>query len=310
MRKLIFTLLIAMAFASCATQNNTLRTVGYVPTWKGDFYEDLDWSALTHINVAFCNPDETGVMQVPYGGDEAEFRNLIETAHSNNVKVVASLGGGGGGEYYPALIETPEGRTAFCENIMDYVREYKLDGVDLDLEEGEGHVLWNNYEAWVVELKKHCEREGVLLTTAVSTWFSNDITDKTFECFDFVNIMSYDGPFEGHSTMRLTKEMARSYRKRGVPSEEIVIGVPFYGRLVGGTWSDNLSYREIVEKWKDTPNIHYIDNVDGWGWNGMKTMKKKARLGRRYGGIMIWELSHDTRDDNSLLKVIKDNLRK
>jgi len=308
MKKLALIVLAASTFASCATQSKTLRTVGYVPTWKGAFYETLDWSALTHINVAFCNPDETGAMQVPYGGDEAKFRGLIEAAHGHGVKVVASLGGGGGGKNYPALISTPQGRTALCRNIVEYARKYGLDGVDLDLEEGEGHDLWNNYEAWVVELKEQCAKEGLLLTTAVSTWFSDDISDKTFDCFDFVNIMSYDGPFEGHSTMKLTREMAKSYRRRGVPRDRIVIGVPFYGRLKGGTWNDGLGYDEIVERWKDTPDIHNIDSVDGWGWNGMKTMKKKARLGRRYGGIMIWELSQDTTDENSLLKVIKENL--
>ncbi len=294
-----------LSVAACATPSATLRSVGYIPSWKGEFYDNLDWSALTHINVAFCNPNTDGVMQNPFRNDPEAFVRLVQKAHENDVLVIASLGGGGGGKNYPALLATPESRTRFCENIMEYVRKYDLDGVDLDLEEEEGHVLWTVYEPWVVELEKFCEREGVLLTTAVSTWFSDEITDRTFACFDFINIMAYDGPFDGHSTMGLARTMARSYRKRGIPRDEIVIGVPFYGRLEGGTWSDNMGYNEILAEF---PGVEKGDYVGKWGFNGMRTMKKKVRLGRHYGGIMIWELSHDTEDERSLLKVVKDNL--
>ncbi len=307
---------LSIALLSCSTtkrtsqlpplHENDMRCVGYIPTWRFSIIETVDWSALTHVNIAFCNPDTTGKMQNPFRQNPDDFHRLVAKAHENGVKVIASLGGGGGGRNYPALIQTEQGRKDLCTNIINYVREYNLDGVDLDLEEGQGHGLWNNYESWVLELRQRCTEAGVLLTTAVSTWFSDDITDATFRCFDFVNIMAYDGGFEAHSTMELAQTMARHYHEvRGVNPADIVIGVPFYGYPYDGGFGDSKSYRDLVAQY---PKAWKKDHVEKYGYNGTKTMKKKAQLARHYGGIMIWELSHDTNDERSLLGVIKQNL--
>ena len=285
-----------------------MRCVGYIPTWRYDFCETLDWNALTHVNIAFCNPDTLGNMQNPFRRNPEDFQRIVDQAHKNGVKVIASLGGGGGGKNYPALIETDQGRKDFCVKIMDYVREYNLDGVDLDLEEGPEHILWKSYEPWVIELRKHCTTERVLLTTAVSTWFSNSITDATFECFDFINIMAYDDGFKAHSTIELALKMARHYHeKRGVKPADIVIGVPFYGYPSDGGFRDSKSYRDIVTQY---PKAWKEDHAEKFGYNGAKTIKEKSRIARHYGGIMIWELSNDVNDNRSLLSVIKKNLYK
>ena len=285
-----------------------LRCVGYIPTWRYGIYETLDWNALTHLNIAFCNPDTLGNMLNPFRRNPDDFHRVVDRAHENGVKVLASLGGGGGGKNYPELIQTEQGRKDFCLKIIEYVKEYHLDGLDLDLEERRGHVLWDYYEPWVIELRKLCSEEGILLTTAVSTWYSDCITDATFDCFDFINIMAYNGPFAAHSTMELTQTMARHYHeKRGVNPANIVIGVPFYGFPSDGGFGNAKSYREIVAQY---PKAWKKDHVEKLGYNGAQTIKEKSRLARRYGGIMIWELSFDTQDKHSLLGVIKKTLFK
>jgi GH18 family chitinase len=42
--------------------------------------------------------------------------------------------------------------------------------------------------------------------------------------------------------------------------------------------------------------------------NGPATIAKKTELSKSHGGIMIWELGQDASGDDSLLKVIADNL--
>jgi GH18 family chitinase len=288
-----------------------MRCVGYIPAGAVAVIDGLDWSALTHVNVAFCNPDSLGVMQNPFRHDPADFQRLVSMAHANGVKVIASLGGGGGSRHYPRLISTAEGRTALCEALVAYARKYDLDGLDLDLEERASHPFWGDYEPWVVELREHCTREGLLLTTAVSTWFSDRVTDRVFRCFDFVNIMAYDGPFEAHSTYEMARKMAAHYhRTRGIDPADIVIGVPFYGRIRGLTWGDPQTSRTYKQVVADDPAAWKKDYSGDVGFNGAKTMKRKARMARRYGGIMIWQLAQDTQDERSLLRVIKENLNK
>jgi GH18 family chitinase len=306
---------LSVILLSCGTKNTLpplhtgeLRCVGYIPTWRYDFYETLDWNALTHVNIAFCNPDTMGDFQNPFRRDPEDFHRIVSKAHENGVKVLASLGGGSGGRYYTTLIETEQGRKEFNAKLMNFVNEYRLDGIDLDLEQGPGHPFWTHYEPWVIELRKLCSERGVLLTTAVSTWFSDRISDATFACFDFVNIMAYDGPFAAHSTMEMTQRMARHYHeRRGIKPADIVIGVPFYGYPSDGGFRDARGYRDIVTQYPDAWKNDHVGNL---GYNGANTIRDKSRLARRYGGIMIWELSFDATGNRSLLDVIKKNLFK
>ncbi|HPA42262.1 MAG TPA: hypothetical protein PKV69_09635, partial [Candidatus Hydrogenedentes bacterium] len=52
------------------------------------------------------------------------------------------------------------------------------------------------------------------------------------------------------------------------------------------------------------------DEVGGFYFNNADTLRRKTRyaLEERLAGVMIWELSMDTRDDTSLLKAITDEI--
>jgi GH18 family chitinase len=293
-----------VAFNGFSQNGKILRNVGYIPTWKYDCYQTVDYSALTHLNIAFCNPDKEGNMQNPFRREPQVFHDIVKKAHENGVKVIASLGGGGGGKNYPDLISTAENRTAFCEKIMQYVAEYDLDGVDLDLEENPDHVLWVNYEAWVKELRKQCTAKNKLLTSAVSTWFSDSMTDETFACFDYITLMAYDGAFDNHSSYEAGERMIQHYLTvRHVDADKIVLGLPFYGHR-GGKYNA-VGFKDIIAANPDAWDSDYVDTTS---YNGVSTVKRKCELAKKYGGIMVWELSYDIEGEHSLLKAIKDSL--
>jgi GH18 family chitinase len=48
------------------------------------------------------------------------------------------------------------------------------------------------------------------------------------------------------------------------------------------------------------------DEVDGIYFNGLGTIQRKTcfAMGEGLGGVMVWELAHDTTDANSLLQRI------
>lgn len=292
------------------TPTAKLRSVGYLASWDWACYATMDWTALTHLNIAFCNADDNGKMVNPFDSDR-DFNTIVATAHANGVKVIASMGGGGGGNNYPALISTPAGRTALCDEIIAFVRKYGLDGIDSDLENG-APAFWTNYEPFILELRRRCDAEGLLLTTAVSTWFSDNITDATFACFDFVNIMAYDMGFANHSGLEDTGRMARHYRDtRHIPADRIVIGVPFYGynKTISDNdpagWNDFRSYAQIVAA---DPTAKDRDEWGDYVYNGIPTITAKCALAREYGGIMMWQMAQDATGEPSLLGVIRKNL--
>jgi len=84
-----------------------------------------------------------------------------------------------------------------------------------------------------------------------------------------------------------------------VSDDRLVIGVPFYGYGPGG---EAYSYGEIVERNPEYASLNYAEGIH---YNGMNTIREKAEYSKAFGGTMIWEVSHDSFGNYSLLNVIK-----
>ena len=181
-------------YSSAAESEMTHRIVGYLPDWNYQPFSELDLGQLTHINIAFCNPDENGRLycNIP----EQKLKDIISTAHSSDVEVFAALGGGDGCEGYLQHIDTPEERAEFNANIMDYCETYDFDGIDLDIELGSNHQIWDYYGDWCTELRALCDERDMEMSTATAQWVTQKVTPDTFALFDFVNIMAYDNDLD------------------------------------------------------------------------------------------------------------------
>lgn len=284
------------------SEENRMNVIGYLTTWNYGCYKTLDWSNLTHINIAFVNPDANGVFKNDMGSGLGD---VVKTAHENGVKVLASLGGWGGSVNYPALVDDKATRHKLSENLIDFVKKYDLDGIDLDIEGDVDNSFWNYYEVWVDELRALCDDNGLLLTTAVGKWYSQKISDRTFAQFDLVNMMIYDNTSDyNHASYEFALENIEYYISRGVDAEKLVIGVPFYARRPDFSY---MTYDDIIAA---SASAFSDDVYDGYTYNGRDTMLKKCELSKDYGGIMIWELSGDANGEASLLKLIGDSLLK
>ncbi len=286
------------------------RIVGYLPDWSYQAYGNLDFNALTHLNIAFCNPDTEGNLScyIP----DSDMKNIVNKAHSADVKVMAALGGGGGCDGYLPLIDTPEEMADFNENIMTYCETYNLDGIDLDIELGSSHEIWNYYADWVASLRILCDERGYEMSTATAQWVAVNVTPQTFELFDFVNVMAYDNDADenSHCDMEFAETSLQYFNiQKKIPKESLVLGVPFYGRGYTSDgaldWNSYVPFSELITS--DTANYEK-DLYNGVAYNGEPTMREKCALAREYGGIMIWELSQDAEGEYSLLAVIKDEL--
>lgn len=295
---------------SAAYVQSEARIVGYFPFWRYQYYNSLDFSALTHLNIAFCNPDEQGRLDcyIP----DREMKNIVDLAHSHDVKVLAALGGGGGCDGYLPLLDTPEEMADFNEKIMDYCETYDLDGIDLDIELGSGHEIWKYYGDWVVSLRELCDERGYELTTATAQWVAVNVSSETFASFDFVNVMAYDNDIDkvNHSSLEFAEESLEYFStEKGIEKDRLTLGVPFYG---GGyhsdgsiDWSVDATFSSLIEA--DPANFDR-DSYNGISYNGAETIRKKCDIAKEYGGIMIWELTQDAAGEYSLLSVIKNEM--
>ena len=286
------------------------RIVGYLPDWSYQAYKDIDFSALTNVNIAFCNPDKNGQLSC-YIPDK-DFEKIVAAAHDNGAEVFAALGGAGGCETYLQFIDTPEEMAEFDKGIIEYCEKYDLDGIDLDIELGSYHQIWSYYENWCSDLRELCDEHDLKMSTATAHWVAEKVSPETFAKFDFVNVMAYDNDEDesSHSTYEYAVEcLSYFHDEKKIPSEKLVLGVPFYGRGYNERgeldWDSYESFADLVGK--DDKN-YSRDLYNGIAYNGAETMSKKSLLGAEYGGIMIWELTQDAKGERSLLKVINETL--
>ena len=139
---LLFTLL----FQAFALTSQTFKIVGYLPTYRFQLIEQIDFDKLTHLNIAFANPDSRGRLTT----NGVSIAPAVERAHEANLEVfIAFAGGAAKLSDWEDWIK-PGNRSAFISGVIDYVLQYNLDGIDVDLE---WSVVNENYSGFVLELK-------------------------------------------------------------------------------------------------------------------------------------------------------------
>ncbi|MFB7618263.1 glycoside hydrolase family 18 protein [Kitasatospora sp. NPDC056181] len=244
----------------------------------------------------------------------------------------------------PRLAGSPEGGAGAGAGVFD--------GIDIDWEyPGGGGDAGNvvrpedgrNYTLLMQEFRRQLDglsgRKGphYLLTAAVAA--NETVADRLelpqlARSVDFLNLMTYDlhGPWEGkgptnhHANLysdpadpeprrRSADKAVEHYVERGLPSEQLVLGVPFYAHGWtgvpagdrGGLYqpataaTGDLSYREVAAQ----PGTVYTDRDHGaswkydgttfWSYDTPEVITQKARYARwnDLGGVMVWALDGD-----------------
>lgn len=299
---------------STALAAQSFKVVGYFPTYRFSWLTDIEFDRVTHVNIAFANPDSTGALSC----SGANIEPAVSTAHQHGCQVFVSLAGG----YLTTAQENtwnylaqPANRPGFIAKIVQYVQAHNLDGVDVDLE-------WQYVQSWyspfIVELKTALAAHGYPLSAALpGNYRYPTITNTALASFDWVNMMIYDltGPWDPsnpgqHSPYSWAVSCVQYWKNQNVPAQKLTLGVPFYGYDFGATPVSSFTYRGIVNQ---NPANAYLDQTAMKYWNGIPTIQAKTHLAlNEVGGIMIWELGEDAFGGNkqySLLKAIDDVIK-
>jgi GH18 family chitinase len=138
--QIAYVLLVAiLAFLGCGDKSKTGHmtdaassgkiVVGYYPSWKQQYLSGVDLSKYTHINMAYAIVQADGSFS--FDGDWF-LQGLVVDAHSKGAKVLISLGGWTGSFAFSPLVASPTARANLISNIVTYINNNKLDGVDID----------------------------------------------------------------------------------------------------------------------------------------------------------------------------------
>jgi len=273
--------------------------VGYMPSWQGAA-DDIQYAKLTHINYAFVVPSPSGDGSLGAVENPSKLQQIVEQAHAHGVKVGIAVGGWTDlkNSGFEILSATAASREIFADNLLEFVHKYNLDGVDIDWEYPQGTVQSQHYDLMMHLLADKLHEKGKILSAAVADGAENGgaISDQIFQYVDILNIMAYDGEGEdGHSPYSLAENALDYWLERGLPQAKAVLGVPFYARP---SWK---TYKALLAKGADP----HADQFKNDTYNGMDTIARKAQLAiERGNGIMIWELSGDAPEPNSLVSAI------
>ncbi|MBM7843577.1 glycosyl hydrolase family 18 protein [Herpetosiphon giganteus] len=291
--------------ARAASLPNGFKSIGYMPSWAGDV-NSIQYSKITHINYAFLLANADGSLRSL--DNPGKLQSMVTLAHNNNVKVFISVGGWSGSSVdatFEALGASPTARANFINNMVNFVNQYNLDGVDIDWEYPKASSA-GNYSALMSGLSTAMHSRGKLLTAAVVSDGSaaDGVAADVFGYVDWLNIMAYDGG-EPHANYDWSINSLNFWLNRGLPASKAVLGVPFYARP-----GESFTYAQAVAANRDNANrdCATVNGVYGC-YNGQPTIRRKTQyLLTHAAGIMYWEMSQDTKDSTSLVSTIYDTV--
>jgi chitinase len=308
--------------------------IGYVQ----DFREPtvVDYSKLTHVIFSFVHPTKDGGILL--NGDSAlkNLRTVVTNAKKNNTKVMLAIGGwyhikgGESYDYFKAAISNSKSRTKLVNELTSIAVREKLDGIDIDFEHPRTKADAQNLAAFAKELSAQLHPKKKELSIAVfSKIHAVTLTEvgfiqydpAMFQYVDHVNIMAYDGQWDGGYnarnlspypfTEKIVNYWANLFETHKLSKEKLVLGVPFYAQPEDPKIKQ-VSYGAIINNNSKNANSDTVKmNGTTYHYNGDATMKKKTRLALNhgFGGMMLWESGHDAKGPHSLTASISTELK-
>ena len=305
--------------------------VGYATYWDTSM---PDPTLLTHINYSFAHiKSDFESLDIKKESRLATIAALKKT--HPNLKVVLSVGGWEAGNFSEMAADETH-RKKFCQNCLNAVKKYNLDGIDLDWEyptSSDAGISSSpddtkNFTLLVKDLRATLGSDK--LVTMASSANAKYVDFKScIDYMNYVNIMTYDmgkppyhnaGLYKSSMTKRSCDESVALHYSAGVPYDKIVLGIPFYGHGNDKDFtSECLDYRDIQydpalysARWDNVAQVPYLVDATGamvLSYDDETSVGLKADYVKQKGlkGAMYWNIEAD--DNNwTLSKAIASRL--
>jgi spore germination protein YaaH len=228
----VFLFLFPTAQALAAKQNMTYIYFG--DSSKYSQLVDSTQNSLDEVAPAYFSLDDSGGLVLT----PAVSSTFVSRMHDEGISVVPYISN----DWVRAKGQAAlAGREALAKELAQAVADYNLDGVNIDIE----NMTPAERASYVdfVRLLRELLPEGKTIAVAVaanpsgttSDWAgSYDYAGLARYC-DYLMIMAYDESYEGSEPGPVASlafvENSIRYALRVVPKEQIVLGLPFYGRI-------------------------------------------------------------------------------
>ena len=323
--RILFALLLLPAFGAVTAQPKQKIVVAYVCSWT-----DLrlpDPSLMTHINYAFGHVNKT------FDGCDVQNPEFLKRVvglkrQKPSLKIQLSVGGWTSGNFSEMAADA-KCRMAFARDCGRIVKEYGLDGIDIDWEyptSSEAGISSSpddtrNFTLLMRDLRKVLGKDKLLTCATIADGKYVDFP-ACVKYMDFVNIMAYDvaDPPRHHTTLfrsplsgRITvSEAVEAHIRNGVPKEKLCLGMPLYGRgdhgnaILDKYMKTGYTAGLYQEHWDAVGQVPYLTDWSGqlvWGAENPRSIAAKCQyiIDRGLLGGMYWE----TTEDNAQLDLMR-----
>lgn len=277
------------------------RIVGYLPDYRLADYQPERLNGVTDLVAFSATLDAEGRIdrsRIP----QAQLDRLRVWKRDLRLRLLLCVGGWDRSQGFAKVSAEKTLRAKFVEQAVRVCLEERFDGLDLDWEHPEGAEQQQSYSQLLIDLRQAFDVRGLQLSMAVAPW--QHLPVEGWRAPHKIHLMAYDNP-ERHATLADARAAIDKLLAAGVQADQIVLGVPFYGRGVQN--------RELVKTWGQIVSENPSPATDQIGdlyFNGPQTIAAKARLARERGlaGIMVWELGQDATGPQSLISVIRREL--
>ena len=225
--------------------------MGYFPIWlanAGYTYQNVDFSALTHIAHFSVIPNADGTISIPNWGPFPD-TNLLNAAKAAGVKVILVIGTGDDSSVtanFARLAASASTRQAFATNLNALLNQYGYAGAELDWEFPANTTDKANLTALVSTLRATLGSGKTLSLSAPATDWNGQWYDMATlnRYLDWFSVMTYDlsgagwssqvddnaALYAGHSDELNASSSMSYYQSFGIPRSKILMGLPFFGQ--------------------------------------------------------------------------------
>ena len=194
--------------------------------------------SLQEISPNYFNLNADGSLNVTGTG----ISDFVEEMHVMGVRVVPFLSNHWDRELG---VKALENRTALVSQIVQAVKQYDLDGVNIDIE-NVTHLHRSDYAAFVELLRRKLPRDKILAVAVAANpygitqgWHGSYDYQRLARSADYLMLMTYDEHYQGGDPGPVASydfmERSVQYALKYTTPDKLVLGLPFFGRI----WSDS-----------------------------------------------------------------------
>lgn len=250
--------------------------------------------------------------------------SYVNKAHGRNMEVWAMVD-----NFNAADVSTLEimsytsKREQLVSNLMSYVAQYNLDGLNLDFEQLPSEAV-PHYVEFIRELSVACRKAGIVLSVnnyPPQGGSNYNLKEQGVVC-DYVIMMGYDEHWAGCdeagsvASIGYVEQGISMILDQGVPADKLINAIPFYTRLwktsgsevsseaLGmNTASEFIANNSITTTWDDATCQNYGEmQKDGTLYQiwleDKESIETKLTIMNKYGlaGVAQWQLGMEDKD--------------